>query len=97
MSLSQARARKPLGPVDQIDGDRVGTVQYSGARHNALTGVDSLAAKLDDYTSKIVAVSSVVERVSEFKKMFTLVEASEAGLCRWVSAGDGLWPGLAKS
>ena len=46
----------------------------------ALTGVDSpFAAKLNDYTSKIVAVSGVVEGVSEVKKMFTLVEASRAG------------------
>ena len=45
----------------------------------ALTGVDTPAAKLNDYTSKIVAVSGVVERVSEVNKMFTLVEASEAG------------------
>jgi hypothetical protein len=45
----------------------------------ALTGVNSLAAKLSDYTRKIVAVSGVVERVSDVKKMFTLVEASEAG------------------
>ena len=45
----------------------------------ALTGVDSLAAKLNYYTSKIVAFSGVVERVSEVKKMFTLVEASEPG------------------
>jgi hypothetical protein len=41
--------------------------------------VDSLAAKLSDYTGKIVAVLGVVERVSEAKKMFTLVDASEAG------------------
>jgi len=45
----------------------------------ALTGVDSLAAKPGDYTGKIVAVLGVVERVSEAKKMFTLVDASEAG------------------
>ena len=45
----------------------------------ALTGVDSLAANPSGYTGKIVAVSGVVERVSEAKKMFTLVEASEAG------------------
>ena len=45
----------------------------------ALTGVDSLAAKPSDYTGKIVAVLGVVERVSEAKKMFTLVDASEAG------------------
>ena len=45
----------------------------------ALTGVDSLAAKPSDYTGKIVAVLGVVERVSESKKMFTLVDASEAG------------------
>ena len=45
----------------------------------ALTGVDSLAAKPSDYTGKIVAVSGVVERVSDAKKMFTLVDASEAG------------------
>jgi hypothetical protein len=45
----------------------------------ALTGVDSLAAKAGDYTGKIVAVSGVVERVSETKRMFTLVDASEAG------------------
>jgi hypothetical protein len=44
----------------------------------ALTGVDSLAAKSSDYTGKIVAVSGVVERVSQAKKMFTLVDASEA-------------------
>ena len=45
----------------------------------ALTGVDSLAANPSGYTSKIVAVSGVVERVSDAKKMFTLVDASEAG------------------
>ena len=45
----------------------------------ALTGVDSLAANPSDYTGKIVAVSGVVERVSDAKKMFTLVDASEAG------------------
>lgn len=45
----------------------------------ALTGVDSLAAKPGEYTGKIVAVLGVVERVSEAKKMFTLVDASEAG------------------
>ena len=45
----------------------------------ALTGVDLLAARPSDYTGKIVAVSGVVERVSEAKKMFTLVDASEAG------------------
>jgi hypothetical protein len=45
----------------------------------ALTGVDLLAAKPSDYSGKIVAVSGVVERVSEAKKMFTLVKASEAG------------------
>jgi hypothetical protein len=44
-----------------------------------LTGVDLLAAKPSDYAGKIVAVSGVVERVSEAKKMFTLVDASEAG------------------
>ena len=44
-----------------------------------LTGVDSLAATANDYAGKIVAVSGVVERVSEAKKMFTLVDASEAG------------------
>jgi hypothetical protein len=38
-----------------------------------------LAAKPSDYTGKIVAVSGVVERVSEAKKMFTLVDPSEAG------------------
>lgn len=45
----------------------------------ALTGVDSLVARPSDYTGKIVAVLGVVERVSEAKKMFTLVDASEAG------------------
>ena len=45
----------------------------------ALTGVDSLAAKPSDYTGKIVAVLGVVERVSDSKKMFTLVDASESG------------------
>ena len=45
----------------------------------ALTGVDSLAANPSGYTGKIVAVSGVVERVSDAKKMFTLVDASEAG------------------
>ena len=45
----------------------------------ALTGVDSLAAKPSDYTGKIVAVSGIVERVSETKRMFTLIDASEAG------------------
>lgn len=45
----------------------------------ALTGVDSLAAKPADYSGKTVAVSGIVERVSEAKKMFTLIDASEAG------------------
>lgn len=45
----------------------------------ALTGVDSLAAKPNDYTGKIVAVSGIVERVSEAKRMFTLIDVSEAG------------------
>jgi hypothetical protein len=44
-----------------------------------LTGVDSLAAKRSDYSGKIVAVSGIVERVSETKRMFTLIDASEAG------------------
>ena len=44
----------------------------------SLTGVDSLAAKPSDYTGKIVAVSGIVERVSETKRMFTLIDASEA-------------------
>jgi hypothetical protein len=44
-----------------------------------LTGVDQLVAKPRDYTGKIVAVSGIVERVSEAKKMFTLVDTSEAG------------------
>ena len=44
----------------------------------ALTGVDSLAAKPSDYAGKIVAVSGIVERVSETKRMFTLIDASEA-------------------
>jgi hypothetical protein len=45
----------------------------------ALTGVNSLVNRPKDYTGKIVAVSGVVERVSEAKKMFTLVDPSEAG------------------
>ena len=45
----------------------------------ALTDVDSLAAKPGNYAGKIVAVSGVVERVSEAKRMFTLVDSSEAG------------------
>lgn len=45
----------------------------------ALTGVDSLAAKPADYSGKTVAVSGIVERISEAKKMFTLIDASEAG------------------
>jgi hypothetical protein len=45
----------------------------------ALTDVDSLAAKRADYTGKIVAVSGIVERVSDTKRMFTLIDASEAG------------------
>ncbi|MDX2081286.1 MAG: hypothetical protein SFU53_10920 [Terrimicrobiaceae bacterium] len=45
----------------------------------ALTGVDSLAAKSADYSGKTVAVSGIVERVSEAKKMFTLIDTSEAG------------------
>jgi hypothetical protein len=45
----------------------------------ALTGVDSLAAKSSDYTGKIIAVSGIVERVSEAKHMFTLIDVSEAG------------------
>ena len=45
----------------------------------ALTGVDSLAAKPSAYVGKTVAIPGVVERVSEAKKMFTLVDASEAG------------------
>ena len=45
----------------------------------ALTGVDSLAANPGDYTGKIVAVSGIVERVSEAKHMFTLIDSSEAG------------------
>jgi hypothetical protein len=44
-----------------------------------LTSVDQLVAKPRDYTGKIVAVSGIVERVSEAKKMFTLVDTSEAG------------------
>ena len=58
----------------------------------ALTGVDSLAAKPSDYTGKIVAVSGVVERVSEAKKMFTLVDASEAGCADGLSTGDDRGP-----
>jgi hypothetical protein len=45
----------------------------------ALTGVDSLATKPSDYTGKIVAVSGIVERVSETRRMFTLIDTSEAG------------------
>jgi hypothetical protein len=45
----------------------------------ALTGVDSLAAKPSDYSGKIIAVSGIVERVSEAKHMFTLIDVSEAG------------------
>lgn len=45
----------------------------------ALTGVDSLAAKPSDFSGKIVAVSGIVERVSAAKKMFILVDPSEAG------------------
>ena len=45
----------------------------------SLTGVDSLAAKPSDYSGKIVAVSGIVERVSEMKRMFTLIDASEVG------------------
>jgi hypothetical protein len=45
----------------------------------AFTGVDSLAANPSEYTGKIVAVSGIVERVSETKRMFTLIDASEAG------------------
>jgi hypothetical protein len=45
----------------------------------ALTGVDSLAARPSDFTGKTVAVSGIVERVSEAKRMFTLVDPSEAG------------------
>jgi hypothetical protein len=45
----------------------------------ALTGVDLLAAKPGDYTGKIIAVSGIVERVSEAKHMFTLIDVSEAG------------------
>jgi hypothetical protein len=41
----------------------------------ALTGVDLLAAKPGDYTGKIIAVSGIVERVSEAKHMFTLIES----------------------
>ena len=44
-----------------------------------LTGVDSLAAKPRDYSGKIVAVSGIVEHVSETKRTFTLIDASEAG------------------
>jgi hypothetical protein len=44
-----------------------------------LTGVDSLAAKPSDYTGKIVAVSGIVERVSETRRMFTLIDTSEVG------------------
>jgi hypothetical protein len=44
----------------------------------SLTGVDSLTAKSSDYAGKIVAVSGIVERVSEAKRMFTLIDASEA-------------------
>ena len=36
------------------------------------------AAKPGDYSGKIVAVSGIVERVSEAKRMFTLIDASEA-------------------
>ncbi len=45
----------------------------------ALTGVDSPAAKPKDYTGKIVAFSGIVERVSETRRMFTLIDTSEAG------------------
>jgi hypothetical protein len=45
----------------------------------ALIGVFSLAANPGGYTGKIVAVSGIVERVSETKRMFTLIDASEAG------------------
>ena len=41
--------------------------------------MDSLAANPGDYTGKIVAVSGIVERVSEAKHMFTLIDSSEAG------------------
>jgi hypothetical protein len=44
-----------------------------------LTGVDSLAARPSDYAGKIVAVSGVVERVSETRRMFTLIDTSEVG------------------
>ena len=40
--------------------------------------MDSLAAKSSDYTGKIVVVSGIVERVSEARRMFTLIDASEA-------------------
>jgi hypothetical protein len=53
-----------------------------------LTGVDSLAAKLNNYTNKIyqqniptksLASRGVVERVSEVKKVFALVRLLRAG------------------
>jgi hypothetical protein len=45
----------------------------------ALIDVNSLVTRPRDYTGKTVAVLGVVERVSEAKKMFTLVDESEAG------------------
>ena len=45
-----------------------------------MTGVDSLAAKLNNYiTSKALASRGVVERVSEVKKVFALVRLLRAG------------------
>ena len=50
----------------------------------ALTGVDSLAAKLNNYmTSKALASRGVVQRVSEVKKVFTLVRLLRAGYANY--------------
>lgn len=43
-----------------------------------VAGVNTLAAKSADYFGKTVAVPGIVERVSETKQMFTLIDASEA-------------------
>jgi hypothetical protein len=57
--------------------------------------VDSLAAKPSDFTGKIVAVLGVVERVSEAKRMFTLIDTSEAGCadaCQRAMIVGPTWP-----
>ena len=70
--------------------------QYSGARRTRIDRSGFTRRETQRLFRKIVAVSGVVEGVSEVKKMFTLVEASEPAV-QMVVSGRSLWPRLVNS